>query len=240
MIETMRDLQTLKRGSEPQIAILIDPEKTDGLAERIKRAERIMNFGYILLGGSTGYGTLQFTRTFSQLRTLTERPIIYFPGSQTIYTLRPDAFLFLIVLNSQNPRFLIGQSRSALKKLELFGLQVRCIPVGYLICEPGGTVGQISEAELIQTDDYRNLMSYVRYCEIVGIPYLYLEAGSGAAESIPAETVRYLRARTDLYLIIGGGIRSISQIRALQKAGADLIVVGNAFETDQFIDDSDG
>jgi phosphoglycerol geranylgeranyltransferase len=60
---------------------------------------------------------------------------------------------------------------------------------------------------------------------------LYLEAGSGASEPIPPETIRRVRKFFDGVLFVGGGITSGKAADEAAKAGADVLVVGNLLQT---------
>ena len=62
---------------------------------------------------------------------------------------------------------------------------------------------------------------------------IYLEAGSGATYEVPVEVITSVKNKIDIPLIVGGGIRSKSQIENAFIAGADLVVIGTAFEEDQ-------
>jgi putative glycerol-1-phosphate prenyltransferase len=57
-----------------------------------------------------------------------------------------------------------------------------------------------------------------------------MDAGSGAAHSIPEEMVAAVAQRIEIPLIVGGGIRSGEKAYTICKAGADIVVVGNAIE----------
>ena len=68
--------------------------------------------------------------------------------------------------------------------------------------------------------------------ELLGLKILYMDGGSGAEKTISTEMISAVAGAVDIPLIVGGGIRSKRQAEAVLKAGADIIVVGNAFEAD--------
>jgi tRNA(adenine34) deaminase len=65
----------------------------------------------------------------------------------------------------------------------------------------------------------------------MGKQLIYLEAGSGALHPVPDEVIRAVRAAVSLPLIVGGGIRTPEQMNRAYQAGADIVVIGNHFES---------
>jgi heptaprenylglyceryl phosphate synthase len=61
---------------------------------------------------------------------------------------------------------------------------------------------------------------------------IYLDAGSGAKKSVSEEMIRSVSSAIKIPLIVGGGITDPEKAYLNSKAGADLIVVGNAIEKD--------
>ena len=64
----------------------------------------------------------------------------------------------------------------------------------------------------------------------IGNKLIYLEAGSGAQFPVPTNMIAQVSKGISLPLIVGGGIRSQSEIQAAYDAGADMVVIGTAFE----------
>ena len=67
---------------------------------------------------------------------------------------------------------------------------------------------------------------------MLGLRLIYMDAGSGAEMPVPPSMISKVKENITLPLIIGGGIRTPEQALASCKAGADVIVVGNAIEKD--------
>ncbi len=67
--------------------------------------------------------------------------------------------------------------------------------------------------------------------QYLGMRFIYLEGGSGAANPVPPEMIRVVKHVLDIPLIVGGGIRSKEQAVAAASAGADIIVTGNVTES---------
>ena len=66
--------------------------------------------------------------------------------------------------------------------------------------------------------------------EFLGKKLIYLEAGSGANQHVSLEMIRFVSQNIHIPLIVGGGIRSMKTIQEVYEAGADLVVIGTAFE----------
>jgi putative glycerol-1-phosphate prenyltransferase len=67
---------------------------------------------------------------------------------------------------------------------------------------------------------------------MLGKKLIYLEAGSGAKQAVPLEMVQLVSQNIEIPLIVGGGIVNLHGIRKAYDAGADLVVIGTAFEND--------
>jgi putative glycerol-1-phosphate prenyltransferase len=57
-----------------------------------------------------------------------------------------------------------------------------------------------------------------------------MDAGSGAINPISAEMISKVKRTIEVPLIVGGGINTPEKAATAAKAGADVIVVGNALE----------
>jgi phosphoglycerol geranylgeranyltransferase len=64
----------------------------------------------------------------------------------------------------------------------------------------------------------------------LGMRFLYLEAGSGAIESVRPQMVSAVRKSYSGILIVGGGIRDVATAKEIARAGADIIVIGTMIE----------
>ena len=67
--------------------------------------------------------------------------------------------------------------------------------------------------------------------ELMGKKAIYLEAGSGAKVPVSPDIIREVRKHTSLTLIVGGGIRTPEAMNAAYDSGADIVVIGNHFES---------
>jgi len=66
--------------------------------------------------------------------------------------------------------------------------------------------------------------------EMLGMKLIYMDSGSGAKRAISETMIESVAKSISAPLIIGGGIRDAEKAYLNCKAGADVIVVGNAIE----------
>lgn len=214
---------------------LLDPDEQEP-EEAVAMAKLAINAGTdgIMLGGST----MDFNELETTAKALSENidvPIIIFPANSSSVTKYADALFFMSFLNSNNPYWIMGaQSLSApqVKKSK-----IETIPMGYLVVEPGGTVGWVGEAKLIPRDKPKIAAAYAMSSEFLGMRFFYLEAGSGADKPIPPEMITYSKKATeDMVIVVGGGIRDGKSAAIAAKAGADIIVTGTVVEETEDIE----
>ena len=140
--------------------------------------------------------------------------------------------MFLSLISGRNPEFLIDQHVKAAPFLQQTDLEI--IPTGYILIEGGieTAVQRVSKTLPIPKNNTDLITHTAIAGEFTGKQLIYLEAGSGATESIETKTISRVASAINIPLIVGGGIRSKSKIKAAYKAGADLVVIGTAFEND--------
>ena len=64
----------------------------------------------------------------------------------------------------------------------------------------------------------------------MGNKLIYLEAGSGACNPVLPKVIKSVKRTFIFRLIVGGGIRSENELLEAYENGADLVVIGTAFE----------
>jgi putative glycerol-1-phosphate prenyltransferase len=94
------------------------------------------------------------------------------------------------------------------------------------------TVSYISNTSPIPSDKSDIAACTAMAGEMLGLKCIYLDAGSGARKPVSEEMIATVRSVVDIPIIVGGGIRTPEQASRNVMAGADIIVVGNAFEED--------
>lgn len=207
---------------------LIDPEEQspDQAVEIAKEAIAGGTDG-LLLGGSTT-DSFDLDLTVKALQENVDVPIILFPGNTNGISKYADAIFFMSLLNSSNPYWIIGAQTLGAPMIKTIGIET--LPMGYLVIEPGGTVGWVGDAKTIPRNKPDIAVAYAMAAELLGMKLIYLEAGSGANRHVPEEMIAKVKKTTDLILIVGGGIRDGETARKVANAGADIIITGTVVE----------
>ena len=110
------------------------------------------------------------------------------------------------------------------------GLEI--ISTGYMVIDGGAptTVSYISNASPIPADKNEIAMCTAMAGEMLGMKLIYMDAGSGAKRAITESMIEKVSRCIEIPLVVGGGISDPEKAYRNCKAGADLIVVGNAIE----------
>jgi phosphoglycerol geranylgeranyltransferase len=226
-----QQLRSARQAGRCLFAVLLDPDRFQPeQAERFAKQAEEAGVDLILLGGSLLLKD-QLDTCLQQLRRYSQLPITLFPGSPLQLSPLADAVLLLSLLSGRNPDFLIGHHVLAAPYLKRSGLEI--IPTAYLLIDGGvpTSVSYMSGTTPIPADKPDIAVCTAMAGEQLGLRCLYLDAGSGAQNPVPADTIAAIRQAIDLPIIVGGGIRSPEQARARAAAGANLVVVGNALES---------
>lgn len=215
------------------IAGLIDPDDFSPQAAG-EVAAKIQKIGAsaIFVGGSTVADQSELDSVVMQIKKNITIPVILFPGNVTGVSRHADAILFSSLLNSTNPYFIIGAQ--ALGALQVRKYSLEAIPMGYLVFTENSSTGFIGQVRAIPYDKPSIAVAYAMAAQYMGMRALYLEAGSGAEETMPPTIVSSVRRVFDGLLIVGGGITKPDVARHLSKAGADVLVIGNLLQSAGF------
>lgn len=233
MISVYNNIQASVSKSERQLAILIDPDKfsIENTSAFISKVNSSI-ITHIFVGGSI-VAENETDILVCEIKKHTKLPIILFPGDITQITNKADAILFLSLISGQNPEYLIGKHVEAVSKLREIILEV--IPTGYILIESGKVtaVEKVTQTKPLSRNNIQAIIDTAKAGELLGMKLLYLEAGSGAKEPITKEIIASVKKELEIPLIIGGGIKSKIQLENAYSAGADLVVIGTAFEEDE-------
>ncbi|NNE31516.1 MAG: geranylgeranylglyceryl/heptaprenylglyceryl phosphate synthase [Winogradskyella sp.] len=215
------------------LAVLIDPDKM--LIVNVKQFITKVNLSiatHIFVGGSeVGEGLTE--KLVFEIKKHTQLPVVLFPGDIIQITNKADGILFLSLISGRNPDYLIGKHVQAVSKLKDTQLQI--LPTGYILIENGKqtAVERVSCTEPIKRSDLKHLVETAKAGELLGLKLIYLEAGSGATHAIEAHIIQKVKEELNIPLIVGGGIRTKNVLDATYKAGADVVVIGTAFEENE-------
>jgi putative glycerol-1-phosphate prenyltransferase len=221
-----------KRSGKKSFAVLIDPDKVNdsNMGQLIQLAVEA-KVDYFLVGGSLVISNyldecLQFIKRECSI------PTILFPGSPSQVSKYADALLYLSLISGRNPELLIGQHVVSAPIVKKSGLEI--MPTGYMVVDGGAptTVSYISNASPLPADKNEIAMCTAMAGEMLGMKLIYMDAGSGARRPITESMIEKVAQCIQVPLIIGGGITEPEKAYLNCKAGADVIVVGNAIEKD--------
>jgi phosphoglycerol geranylgeranyltransferase len=208
---------------------LIDPEKQKPeKAGEIALAAEKGGSDAIMLGGSIGVSQTDLDKTILSIKEKTNLKTILFPGDVSGVSRHADAILFMSLLNSRNPYFIVGAQVAGAPLVKRMGLEA--IPMGYLIIEPGGMAGYVGDARLIPRNSPELASAYALAAQYLGMRLIYLEGGSGVNEPVPIEMISTVKSQISLPVIVGGGIRKGSDAKNAVIAGADIIITGTIVE----------
>ena len=212
------------------LAILLDPDKqkVDELGECMDNIHH-QPVDLLLVGGSK----VENGRTEALVRKIKEissLPVVLFPGDFTQITPEADALLFLNLLSGRNAEYLINQQVKAVPKLQDSGLEI--ISTAYILVDGGvsTSVQKVSNTEPLLLEDMEKIIHTAVAGMYMGHKLVYLEAGSGAKNPVPGNLISSLKAKIDIPIIVGGGIRNNEQLALAFESGADMVVIGTALE----------
>ncbi len=221
-----------KSNGKKLLAILLDPDKIewanlDVVMTKINTSPAT----HIFVGGSVVISE----RIDDYIRALKENcsiPVILFPGSPSQISTHADGILFLSLISGRNPDFLIGHHVEAAPILINTDLEI--IPTGYMVIESGSrtAVLRVSQTDPMPITNTELILNTALAGEMLGNKLIYLEAGSGAENPVPLSIIKIVSRAIKIPLIIGGGIVNRQGIENAWSAGADIVVIGTAFEND--------
>ncbi|HET7115758.1 MAG TPA: geranylgeranylglyceryl/heptaprenylglyceryl phosphate synthase [Hanamia sp.] len=222
-----------KANSKKSFAVLIDPDKVnDEKMQELIHLALLAKVDYFLVGGSLIISNyldecVQFIKRHCSI------PVLLFPGSSTQVSKYADALLYLSLISGRNPELLIGQHVVSAPAIKQTGLEI--ISTGYMVIDGGAptTVSYISNASPLPADKNEIAMCTAMAGEMLGMKLIYMDAGSGAKTPITESMIGQVSKSIEVPLIIGGGITDPEKAYLNCKAGADIIVVGNAIEKNQ-------
>lgn len=226
------DILTAKKQQKKLLAVLLDPDKL--LVKDIATIVCKINESpatYIFVGGSI-VANRKTEALVIEIKKHTNLPIVLFPGNFNQVTSKADAILFLSLLSGRNPEYLIEQQIKAAPHLQKIDLEV--IPTGYILVDGAvkTAVQKVSETQPIEQKNTELITHTALAGEYLGKKLIYLEAGSGAMVPVDLINIKAVAKALSIPLIVGGGIRSQQQLQQAYSAGADLVVIGTAFEKD--------
>ena len=216
--------------SKKKFVVLIDPDKpTDEQIIEIVEKSKEVGVDFFFVGGS-----LLLTDSLDHCIRLIKKhcdiPVLIFPGDSLQISKWCDGFLLLSLISGRNSEMLIGRHVVAAPYLKLYGNEI--IPTGYMLVDGGNptSVSYMSNTTPIPHDKDSIAMCTALAGEMLGLKIIYMDAGSGAINPISCEMINKVKNTISVPLIVGGGIRTPEKAAECARAGADVVVIGNALE----------
>ena len=214
-----------------QIAILIDPEKTNKKAqlESLITTVEKSDVKFLFVGGSSAKKK-QVAFVVQFLKNNCTLPVILFPGSNQQFSNDADGILYLSLLTSSNSKFLIDQH--AENSMEIYQSNVEILPTAYLLIDGNSdsSVAKISSSTPLSRNEKKQALKISLAGLLQGKKIIFLDAGSGAKKTVPNSIIKEIKKYTNAPIIIGGGVKTTKKLISLNKIGVNIIVVGNHIE----------
>jgi putative glycerol-1-phosphate prenyltransferase len=221
-----------KRAGKKSFAVLIDPDKVNdqNVAQLIELSVS-SKVDYFFVGGSLVVSNY-LDQCLQLIRKSCSIPTVLFPGSPSQVSKYADALLYLSLISGRNAELLIGQHVVSAPMVKKSGLEV--MSTGYMVVDGGAptTVSYISNSSPLPSDKSEIAVCTALAGEMLGMKLIYMDAGSGAKNPISETMITKVAQSISVPLIVGGGIVDPEKAYLNCKAGADVIVVGNAIEKD--------
>ncbi|MFV5691687.1 geranylgeranylglyceryl/heptaprenylglyceryl phosphate synthase [Flavobacterium sp. LT1R49] len=221
-----------KLENKKMLAILLDPDKVvlENLALLISKINH-SPATHIFIGGSLVTTTI-LEELIVQIKQNCDLPIVLFPGNPSQISDKADAILFLSLISGRNPDYLIEHQVKAAPILRQTQLEI--ISTGYILIESGNktAVERVSKTKPLDRNNIDYVIQTAQAGEMLGNKLIYLEAGSGAKQAVPLEMIKKVAQNIEIPVVLGGGIVDLQGIEKAYNAGADLVVIGTAFEND--------
>jgi len=221
-----------KINNQKLLAILLDPDNIDlNNAEILIKKINQSPATHIFIGGSL-VETNILDELILEIKQNCDLPIVLFPGNPSQISDKADAILFLSLISGRNPDYLIEHQVKAAPILRKTNLEI--ISTGYILIESGTetAVERISKTPPLDRNNLDLALATAQAGEMLGNKLIYLEAGSGAKQAVPLEMIKKVAQNIEIPLIVGGGIIDLQGIQKAFDSGADLVVIGTAFEND--------
>jgi len=230
MFSIYQDILNSISKEEKLLAVLIDPDKMviENTADFIKKVNQSIAT-HIFVGGST-VDDFKTELLVLKIKKNTNLPVVLFPGSVSQITENADALLFLSLISGRNSDYLIGKHVEAVSRLREMSLEI--LPTGYILIESGKetAVEKVTASKPLARQEFQQIVDTAKAGELLGMKLIYLEAGSGAKQPVSESIISAVKIELQIPLIVGGGIRSKKQLDEAYNSGADLVVIGTAFE----------
>ncbi|MCD6414912.1 MAG: geranylgeranylglyceryl/heptaprenylglyceryl phosphate synthase [Candidatus Diapherotrites archaeon] len=220
-----------KERGEGMLMILIDPcdHPSPDVAAQVAKESVEGGADLILVGGSIGAQGELLDTTTKLIRENVNVPINLFPGNVATITKHADSIYFMTMLNSRDPYWLSTAQTISAPVIKSYGLEP--LPTGYIVIEPGGSVGWVGNANLVPRWRPNIAAALALAGQYMGNRFILTDCGSASPQGpMPIEMVKAVAETIDVPYIVGGGIRKLDEAKNIVKAGANAIQIGTLME----------
>ena len=225
-----QEILQYKLQSKKLLAILLDPDKIvwdkiNDLMDKINQSPAT----HIFVGGSLVLND-RIDDLILKIKQNCSLQILLFPGNPSQISGLADGILFLSLISGRNPDYLIEHQVNAVPLLKKTNLEI--ISTGYILIDGGNetAVAKVSQTKPLDAKNSDYIVQTAQAGELLGNKMIYLEAGSGALNPIASEIIEKVSKNIQIPLIVGGGISDQATIQKAFDSGADMVVIGTAFE----------
>lgn len=218
-----------RRGA--MLFMLVDPVDYKTADGAVKAAVESVEGGadLILIGGSIGaQGELLDDVAKRTKDKIGNVPVVLFPGNIATLTKYADAVYFMSLLNARNPYWITQAQMLAAPLIQQ--MKIEPLPVGYIVVEPGGTVGWVGDANKVPREKPKIAAALATAGQFLGNRFIITDTGSHPQLQklgpIPPEFIREVRQAITVPYIVAGGIRTPDALRLAYKAGGDIVQIG--------------
>ncbi|MGZ9734448.1 phosphoglycerol geranylgeranyltransferase [Flavobacterium sp. GNP002] len=232
MTNIYKDILKAKSENTKLLAILLDPDKVvlENLSILISKINH-SPASHIFIGGSHVENDI-LDELIVKIKQNCNLPIVLFPGNPSQISDKADAILFLSLISGRNPDYLVEHQVKAAPVLKKTQLEI--ISTGYILIESGTetAVERVSKTKPLDRNNLDLALATAQAGEMLGNKLIYLEAGSGAKQAVPLKMIALVSQNIEIPILVGGGIVDLQGIQNAYDSGADLVVIGTAFEND--------
>lgn len=221
-----------KQTGQKKFVVLIDPDKVRlGKISKVLETSVEAGVDFFFIGGSLVVNDM-LDYVLKSMKEMCSIPMILFPGNSFQLSYKADGLLFLSLISGRNADLLIGKHVITAPFLKISPLEI--ISTGYMLVDGGvmTSVQYMSNTMPIPGNKDDIALCTAMAGELLGLKQIYMDAGSGAKNPISESMIQTVSSGINIPLIVGGGISTPEKAAANAKAGADVIVVGNAIEKD--------
>ena len=116
--------------------------------------------------------------------------------------------------------------------MNIYENNITAIPTAYILLNGGNksSVEIVSETSPLDMSDRDNVLKHALAGQYLGNQIIYFDCGSGAENIMDPSLLQYIKKYINIPIMVGGGIKSDKDIKALISNGASYIVCGSMYE----------